>query len=76
MARSQLKPKLIFWRCVDLLVQNRIQVPGYDHLSKIVLTGINQRKKELSTIIAQKLTSDARVLLELSVSITKAGTFA
>jgi len=64
MARSQLKPKLIFWRCVDLLIQNRIQVPGYDPLSKIVLTGINQRKKELTTVIDQKLTSDARILLD------------
>ena len=64
MARSQLKPKLIFWRCVDLLIQNRIQVPGYDPLSKIVLTGINQRKKELSTVIDHKLTSDARALLD------------
>ena len=64
MARSQLKPKLIFWRCVDLLIQNRIQVPGYDPLSKIVLTGINQRKKELTTVIDQKLPSDARILLD------------
>ncbi len=64
MARSQLKPKLIFWRCVDLLIQNRIQVPGYNSLSKIILTGINQRKEELSTVIEQKLSSDARILLD------------
>ena len=63
MARSQLKPKLIFWRCVDLLIQNRIQVPGYGLLSKIILTGVNQRKKELIAIIDQNLSSDARTLL-------------
>jgi len=64
MARSQLKPKLIFWCCVDLLIQKRIQVPGYDHLSKIILTALNQRKKELATVIDQKLPLDVRVLLD------------
>ncbi len=64
MARSQLKPKLIFWRCVDLLIQKRIQVPGYGLLSKIILDGLNQRKKELATFIDQKLTPEARALLD------------
>ena len=64
MARSQLKPKLIFWCCVDLLIQKRIQVPGYTPLSKIILTELNQRKKELATVIEQKLARDARVLLD------------
>ena len=28
MVRTQLKPKLIFWRCIDLLIQNRVQLPN------------------------------------------------
>ena len=64
MARSQLKPKLIFWRCVDLLVRKRIQVPGYDHLSKVILIELNQRKKDLITVIDQELTPDTRALLD------------
>lgn len=64
MARSQLKPKLIFWRCIDLLVRKHIQIPGYDHLSKLILTALNQRKKELATVIDQELTPDARALLD------------
>jgi len=64
MARSQLKPKLIFWCCVDLLIQKRIQVPSYDFLSKIILAGLNQRKKELAIFIDQKLAPEARVLLD------------
>ena len=63
MARSQLKPKLIFWRCIDLRVRKRIQVPGYDPLSKVILTALNQRKKERATIIDRELTPGARVLL-------------
>ncbi len=64
MARSQLKPKLIFWCCVDLLIQKRIQVPGYGLISKIISDALNQRKKELATFIDQKLTPEARVLLD------------
>jgi hypothetical protein len=27
--RSQIKPKVIFWRCVDVLIREKIEVPGY-----------------------------------------------
>ena len=63
MARSQLKPKLIFWCCVDLLIQKRIQVPGYNPLAKVILTALNQLKNELAIIIDQELTPEARALL-------------
>ena len=63
MVRSQLKPRLIFWRCIDLVVRNRIQTPNYYQLSELILTALNQRKKELATIIEQELTPDARDLL-------------
>ncbi len=64
MVRSQLKPKLIFWSSVDLLIRKRIQIPGYDHLSKIILAALNQRKKVLTTIIDQKLRPNTRALLD------------
>lgn len=64
MVRSQLKPKLIFWRCIDLLVRKRVQVPGYDQLSKVILTTLNRRRKELAIVLDQKLSSDARALLD------------
>lgn len=35
MVQSQLKPRFIFWRCVDLLVQQKIQVPPYFRLAEI-----------------------------------------
>jgi len=64
MARSQYKPKLIFWRCVGLLVRKRIQVPGYDHLAKVILEALQQRKKELAAVIDQELSPEARALLD------------
>jgi hypothetical protein len=51
MARSQLKPRLMFWRCVDLLISRKIQIPTYFRLSDLILNAINDRKKELAAII-------------------------
>jgi hypothetical protein len=28
MVRSQLKPKLILWRCVDILIREKVEVPS------------------------------------------------
>ena len=33
--RSQIKPKVIFWRCVDVLIREKIEVPGYFPLARI-----------------------------------------
>ena len=55
MARSQLKPRLIFWRCVDLLISRKIQIPTYFRLSELILNAINNRKKELAAIIENNL---------------------
>lgn len=32
MMRSQLKPRLIFWRCIDILIRERVQIPAYFQL--------------------------------------------
>ena len=29
LVRSQIKPKVIFWRCVDVLIRGKIEVPSY-----------------------------------------------
>jgi len=34
---SQIKPKVIFWRCVDALVRDKIEVPSYTRLTKLIL---------------------------------------
>lgn len=64
MMRSQLKPKLIFWRCVDVMIREHVQLPNYYHLSEMILIALNQRKKELAAVIDQELTPDARALLD------------
>lgn len=65
MMRSQLKPKLIFWRCIDILIRERVQTPSYFQLSELILNAVNQRKKELSNIIRQQLQPETKSLLEV-----------
>jgi len=64
MVHCQVKPKLIFWRCVDILVRERIEVPGYTRLTKLILGAINRRSLELASIIEHALTQDVRALLD------------
>jgi len=64
MGNSHLKPKLIFWRCIDVLNKNRIQTPNYDQLSKHILTAFNQRKKDLAALINKELGPEERTLLD------------
>lgn len=64
MMRSQLKPKLIFWRCIDILIRERVQTPAYFQLAELILTALNQRKKELSNVIRQQLQPKTKSLLD------------
>lgn len=64
MVRSQIKPKLMLWRCVDALVQEKIELPSYTRLTKIILGAINHRKNELTTAIEDTLANDTRALLD------------
>ncbi|TAE79466.1 MAG: Tn3 family transposase [Alphaproteobacteria bacterium] len=60
----QLKPKLIFWRCIDLLPREHIQLPSYNQLSELILIALNQRKKDLADIIGKELKEDTQDMLD------------
>jgi hypothetical protein len=64
MVRAQLKPRLIFWRCVDLLIREKVEVPTYFRLADLILTAINHHKQALTTVLEQALSRQARVLLD------------
>ena len=64
MIRAQLKPKLIFWRCIDVLHHRKIQLPNYRRLADLILGALNHRKRDLSAIIERELSPDTRELLE------------
>jgi len=64
MARMHLKPRLIFDRCVDFLIQNRVQVPSAYRLNDLIRAGLHDRKAELIALMDRCLSDDARVLLD------------
>jgi hypothetical protein len=64
MARAQLKPKLIFWRCVDLLVRNKVQIPGYHRLAELIWSALNQHQRELVGLVKDVLTPDIKRLID------------
>ena len=64
MVRSQLKPRLIFWRCVDLLIREKVEVPTYFRLAELILTAINHHKEELTTVLEHALPAQTRVVLD------------
>ena len=64
MVHSQVKPKVIFWRCVDILIREKIEVPSYTRLTKLILGAINRRSQELAAILARTLREDTRSVLD------------
>ena len=59
-----LKPKLIFWRCVDLLIREKIEIPGYNRLSDMILKALQARKNELTDLIQSSLSSENQKILD------------
>ena len=64
MVRAQLKPRLIFWRCVDVLIREKVAVPTYFRLADLILTAINHQKQTLMTVLDHTLSEQTRVLLD------------
>jgi len=59
-----LKPKLIFWRCVDLLIREKIQIPSYNRISDMILKALQIRKRELTGLIQSTLSLENQKLLD------------
>jgi len=64
MARMHLKPRLMFDRCVDFLIQRRVQVPRAGTLLELIRTGLHARKAELVALMDAHLTDATRDLLD------------
>ena len=64
MARTHLKPRLIFDRCVDFLIQHRNQVPTSRNLTDLIRGGLHNRKVELIASMDKQLSDHTRNLLD------------
>lgn len=75
MVRAQLKPRLIFWRCVELLLREKVALPTYYRLAALILTLMNRQKQVLTALLTQTLSPQTRGLLDglFVQSLTLAG---
>ena len=64
MAKTYLKPKLILGRCVDFLIQKRIQVPKSWALTELIRTGLQEHKFCLVNLMDTHLDESTRCLLD------------
>jgi len=62
--RSQIKPKVIFWRCVDVLIREKIEVPGYFPLADQILSAIKAQNQTLAATIERTLDTETRAILD------------
>jgi len=64
MASYYLKPRLIFDRCSDILIQKRIILPDSGSICKLIRQSLQSHKKTLMLCMKEKLTPDISVLLD------------
>jgi len=73
LVQSHLKPKLIFSRALEVLVREKVEVPGYFPLAALILTAINQHNRHLTSTVEALLTPDTRALLDTLLQQESAG---
>lgn len=64
LVNAQIKPKVIFFRAVELLVREKIEVPGYFPLASLILRAINQHNRALVATVRHLLTAETQALLD------------
>ena len=64
MVRVHLKPRLIFRRCIDVLIEKRIQVPGVRRLTDLIRAELSARKSTLVRLVDTHLTPHLRQMLD------------
>ena len=64
LVRSHLKSKLIFWRCIDLVVSARFQLPSYYALAEIILKVQKQHTNNLISLVRQNISEETRDLID------------
>ena len=64
MVAAHLRPKLVFWRCLDLLTQRRVQLPREHRLSALIAAAMARRKQQLVARVEQLLTPELRAALD------------
>jgi hypothetical protein len=62
--RSQLRPKLILLRMLEILASNKIEIPTYNILANLIVEGQKEHQLKLSNVIEESLTEKSRKILD------------
>lgn len=60
----QLKPRLVFYRVIDLLIREKISIPSYHRLSWLIVKALNLHKAQLIQKVESHLPAETRILLD------------
>lgn len=64
LVRSHRKPHLLFARCLEILVREKVEVPVYFRLASLILWAINRHNRALVALVEATLTDEMRVWLD------------
>ena len=64
MVRAHLKPRLIFGRCTDFLIEKRIEVPGVRRLTNLIRAALGVHKSSLIRLVDTNLSLELRTMLD------------
>jgi len=64
MVRSQLSPKRLLLRTIEILIREKIEVPGYYPLAELILAAINTWKQVLAARVEEALPATMQAMLD------------
>lgn len=64
MIRSQLKPKLIMLRLIEILSSKKIEIPTYNMLASLIIDESKKYKADLSNTIEELLIPEIKIMLD------------
>ena len=64
LVHAPIKPKVMFFRAIELLIREKIEVPGYFPLAMLILRAINHHNRTLVATVRHLLTPQTQALLD------------
>ena len=64
MVKRYIRPKQVFWSCVDFLVSKRVSLPSSYRISSIVISAMSKRENNLLSVIDDNLDNETKSILD------------
>lgn len=64
LASNHVKPKIIYNDCIELLLNQKIEIPRYFSISEIIRSALGDYKRNILSLLSQVLTDNQKSLLD------------